>query len=114
MTQPYQQRMLGYPRTPTQAVIRVNFSNGEVWEVPAQLMADSRDANYADDKEDTIGYIHAGALNAYHLVDWMSNNMDWSDLVDYARQLPVLPQKINYDIDFVNASKEVRGLKGKP
>lgn len=55
--QQYRMKNLGYKRTPTAAWIRVTFSNGETWEVPAQAVADSRDENYRDEKEDTIGFI---------------------------------------------------------
>ena len=80
---------IGYPRKPTSAMIRVEMDN-DVWDVPAQLVADSRDAHYSTEKEDTIGFIRDGSLDAGALHDWASNNMDWNDVEDYAVQIPVL------------------------
>ena len=58
----YQAKKLGYKRTPTKTVVRVKFNNGDVFDVPAQIIADSRDENYADEKEDTIGFIRSKGL----------------------------------------------------
>ena len=41
---------LGYPRTPTDAKLRVEMPDNTLWDVPVQLIADSRDEHYADEK----------------------------------------------------------------
>ena len=102
----YKQKNLGYKRTPTGAKLRVTFSNGEVWEVPAQVVVDSRDENYKSDEEDTAGSIADGGLSDYEVTDWASNNMDWSDMVPYAKRVGD-PPKIDYEGDWCNATKEV-------
>ena len=54
-----------YPRTPTTAKLRVTMPDGSKWDVPAQLIADSRDA---EKREDTIGLIRAGSAPSSILV----------------------------------------------
>ena len=81
----YQMKDLGYPRTPTSAIVRITMEH-ECWDVPAQIIADSRDANYADEKEDTIGFIRDGSLDRGAINDWGSNNMNWDDVEEYATQ----------------------------
>lgn len=106
---PYTPRDLGYPRTPTSAFLRVTFPNGDTFDVPAQAVADSRDAHYADEQEDTAGFIRAGSLRPYELTDWASNNMDWSDLAPYAVRVEVPPPRVDYEAEWGNAEKMVRG-----
>lgn len=108
MPKKYEQRNLGYRRVKSDAQILVTFSNGERWHVPAQLVADDRDENYKDEKEDTLGYIAEGSLKAYELTDWMSNNMNWSDLREYATKLPQKPTVFDYEADWCNADKEMQ------
>lgn len=80
----YEMKDLGYPRTPTTAQWVVTCPNGSVWHVPVQVIADSRDEHYAEDEEDTIGFIRAKRLDRYELNDWAFNSMNTEDLEDYA------------------------------
>ena len=98
----YEQKDLGYPRTKTHLVLAVEFSNGEVWEVPAQVVVDSRDEHYKEDKEDTGAWSDSN-LDA-ELTDWASNNMNWSDLAPYAEKTES-PPPLNYEDDWCNTEK---------
>lgn len=104
----YQMKDLGYKRTPTTAVLRVRFSNDEVWDVPAQVIVDSRDENYADEEEDTAGSIAIGGLSNYEIADWASNNMNWCDLAPYATKVIQPPKAFDYEGDWCNADKTVQ------
>lgn len=81
----YEMKDLGYKRTPSSAMMWLREDNGRAWEFPVQLVADDRDSNYADEKEDTVGFIKDGSLGRGELADWASNNMNWSDVADYAK-----------------------------
>ena len=102
----YHMKDLGYKRTPTDWVLRVEMEQG-VWEVPAQIVADDRDRNYADEKEDTIGFIAAGTLDEYELLDWASNNMNWRDVADYATRVSKEIKKEDRQDGWVNGEKSI-------
>lgn len=105
----YKLKNLGYARTTTSAMVRVKFSNGEQFDVPVQIIADSRDENYKDEKEDTVKFIRAGSLDSYEIKDWLSNNMNWSDVAEYAFKIPYSPRPFDYEGDFTNCDKEIAG-----
>lgn len=105
----YKQKDLGYKRTPTSAMMRCTFSNGEIWDVPLQIIADSRDENYKEDKEDAVKFIRKESLDEYDLEDWFSNNMDWSDVSEYAVFVPQPTVKFDYEDDFCNCEKDIYG-----
>ena len=99
---------LGYPRELTAAMIRVTFSNGEQWDVPAQIVADSRDENYKDEKEDTILSIRQKRLDNYDLIDWFTNNMNWSDVAKFAKKVRDCAP-IDYEDELCDCYKSVCG-----
>jgi hypothetical protein len=105
---PYKAKSLGYKRTPTKAVIRAEFGNGEEWEFPAQAVADSRDASYAHEEEDTIGSIREGGLDNSDLIDWLKNNMNWGDVAPYARKVEE-PPALDLEEGWCDAECEVQG-----
>lgn len=108
MAKKYKMKNLGYKRTPADgAVLLVAFPNKEIWEVPVQLVADSRDEWYKDEEEDTLGFPQADIAPV--LEDWAASNMNWSDLAPYAKQIAD-PPKINLDNAYLSANFEVRGL----
>ena len=109
MASEYVMKDLGYKRTPTKAVYRVVMSNGEVWHVPVQVIADNRDENYADDQEDTIGFILKGSLHISNIEDWASNNMNWDDVKAYAVKFEVDPPECDYEDGWCNGDKEIVG-----
>lgn len=110
----YVMKDLGYGRTPTNGFLVVKFTNDEHWQVPAQVIADSRDEYYADRKENTIGYIRKESLGDHALIDtlidWVSNNMNWEDLQPYATKLAVERVPFDYEGDWGDAEKNVEGI----
>ena len=73
--------------------LRVRFSNGDLFAVPARIIAEDR-ANYYADLD---GYeLHSNEWHAeiilalndeFEIEDWAGNNMDWRDLEPYAEKL---------------------------
>ncbi len=110
MTKPYTQRDLGYKRTPTSARMRVTFSNGEVFDVPLQIIADLRDWNYKDEEEDTVEFAREHKVTRFNFHDWFSNNMNWSDVAEYAVKVDLPPMKFDYEADFCNCDKSIEGV----
>lgn len=104
----YQQKDLGYPREATSAMFRVTMPDGSRWDVPVQAIADSRDENYQDDKEDTIAFIRAKSLGRGEIEDWAVNNMNWDDVKEYATQA-VKPEEPDLQDGWVNGEKEIVG-----
>lgn len=106
----YEMKDLGYTRTPTTAIFRVEMEDHSQWEVPVQAIADSRDEHYCEDKEDTIGSIRDGGLDDSEIHDWAGNNMNWSDVVDYAVPAPVKARKkIDWEDGWSNGEKKIIG-----
>ena len=107
----YEMKDLGYPRTPTDALYRVEMPDGSKWDVPVQCIADSRDDNYSDDKEDTIGSIRDGGLLDSEIDDWAMNNINWDDVKAYAVQAPIAsgPRNVNFEEGWRNGDKKIIG-----
>lgn len=110
MPQLYTQKDLGYPRATTTAMFRVEMEDKSLWDVPVQAIADSRDEHYAEDKEDTVGFIRRGGLTKGEIHDWAGNNMNWSDVVNYAVPVPASRQKmIDWEDGWSNGDKKIVG-----
>jgi len=105
----YKMKDLGYPRTPTSAKYRVEMPDGSLWEVPVQVIADSRDEHYSDEGEDTIGFIRGDGLGKFEIQDWAGNNMNWSDVKQYATQVFPAPKKIDWNDGWANGEHTVVG-----
>lgn len=105
----YKMKDLGYQRTPTDALYRVEMPDGSKWDIPVQCIADSRDENYSEDKEDTIGSIRDGGLDNSDICDWAENNMNWDDVKAYAVQVPSRPRKVDFQQGWCNGAKEIIG-----
>lgn len=105
----YKQKDLGYKRTPTDASYRVEMEDRSVWEVPVQVIVDSRDENYKSDEEDTIGFIRAGTLDRYEIEDWASNNMNWSDVKHLASKVTVVEIEPDWEDGWSNGKKGITG-----
>ncbi len=106
----YTQKDLGYPRTPTTAMFRVEMEDKSLWDVPVQAIVDDRDSFYADEKEDTVRFIHEGGLTDAEIHDWAGNEMNWSDVSDYAVPVPASEQKkIDWQEGWCNGEKKIVG-----
>lgn len=106
---PYTQKDLGYHRTPTTAQLHVQMGDGTTWSVPLQIVADSRDEAYRDEKEDSIGLYRTGSLNNYALIDWAIGNLNWANVKDYAVQIPSATKPVDYEGGWVSGDKEIVG-----
>ena len=69
--------------------MRIKFKNGEKYDIPADIIATHRVTYYSnidgyekDSPEWKKEYEYS--LEEYELVDWVKNNMYWSDLADHA------------------------------
>lgn len=105
----YVMKDLGYKRTPTTAKYRVEMSDGSLWEVPVQVIADSRDENYADEQEDTIGSIREKTLSDYEIQDWAGNYMNWSDVKEFAVRSAVVQKAIDWEDGWRNGFQKIVG-----
>ena len=94
--------------------IQITFSNGEKFEIPANAIAEPRAEYYSkreSNDEDRIK-TYSGELDiALHdgevLIDWLQNNMDWSDVKHAAKKLPMQNRQVDFDKEFTNAKFEV-------
>lgn len=106
----YEMKDLGYKRKETSALLRVEMSDGTRWDVPVQVIADSRDEHYREDEEDTIDFIHGGGLGDFEIYDWAGNNMNWSDVSQFAVRAPdATRKKIDWEDGWANGEKEIIG-----
>lgn len=103
MAKTYKQKYLGYSRATITNVVLIKFSNGEEWHIPAQIVCDDRDEYYKDELEDTARDYLADQ-DDYDITDWLSNNMNWEDVKDYAAKVTE-PKQIDYAREFANAEK---------
>ena len=105
----YQMKDLGYTRTPTSAVFRVEMEDGSKWDVPVQAIVDSRDEYYRDDQEDTVAMVRK-SLETYEIHDWAGNNMNWDEVEAFAVPAPVrVFKKPDYQEGWCNGEKEIIG-----
>lgn len=100
---------LGYTRTPTDAKLRVEMPDGSLWDVPVQVIADSRDEHYAEEEEDTVGFIRAGELSKDEIADWAANDMNWEDVQDSAVKVPGCVRPVDFEEGWTNGEKEIIG-----
>lgn len=88
--------------------VRVTFSNGEVWDIPAAVIADAR-AVYYEDRDPNTTYTDEFCFTMgdnSELLDWASNNMNWEDVKEEAR-LVSNPESIDYESEWINAHREI-------
>jgi len=75
-------------------MITVKFHKGIAYEIPATIIAKSRADYYAcvvdgyeQDSQEYIDEVNYALKDEYELLDWIENNMNWSDLEPYAQRL---------------------------
>ena len=105
----YKQKDLGYPRAATTALYQVEMSDGSRWNVPVQVIADSRDEFYREDEEDTIGSIRDGRLSDSEIQDWAGNDMNWSDVQEFAVKAETPAKNIDWEDGWCNGFQEIVG-----
>ena len=93
-------------------VYRVTFHNGEVWDIPAELIARQRAEYYAEhDVGNTDSKEYREAVEAEikyaleedtnEIQDWARGNTNWVDVRPYARQVRA-PKPTDYPHSWVN------------
>ncbi len=92
--------------------LRIVFSNGEAYEIPAMIIASSRATYYAgvDIKNDPklkFDEVYQKELDysmsdGGELIDWASNNMNWSDVEAVAEKVLIEDLSLNYQEEWVN------------
>ena len=92
--------------------IEITFSNGDVYSVPAEVVAKDRAEYYAEKfegEEGTYEEIIENEMKAindkWEILDWVSNQMNWEDVEDDAEYVENR-MTVNKDSEFVNADKE--------
>ena len=104
----------------TEKFIRIKFPNGEIYDIPAAVVAKPRARYYANhdvgegldenDPEwlkvfkDEVDYTMSDDGELY---DWIANNMNWGDVKEYATRIHVDEEDFDYDGEFINVEKEI-------
>jgi hypothetical protein len=106
--------------------IRVTMPDGSRWDVPAARVADDMalhrsKADLLDTMpmhEHTTAFqeeFHAAMADHDDLLDWASNNMDWSDVVRVAQPVQEATE-VDYQEGWMNGDKQIvdRPILGEP
>lgn len=91
----------------------VNFSNGNRFEIPAEVIAKDRASYYADKESDSAkefeqkfeSELEYALENDSVVKDWASNNMDWDDVKDDAVEIGAVP--VDKSAEWTNATKKI-------
>jgi len=92
--------------------LKVRFPNGDMFKIPARVIAENRADYYADldgyEKESNEWEAEVqNALNEeFEIYDWAGNNMDWEDLVPYAKRIEDLTD-MDYSEEWPDADLEI-------
>lgn len=93
--------------------LKITMPDGSKWTVPVMIIARNRAENYKEEfgndvekslAEDTIPLFET---DDFEIIDWAVNNMNWSDVVAHAVQLPRGAEKVDYQEGWVNGDKEL-------
>lgn len=101
--------------------IRLTFSDGTMWDIPAAFIAKQWAAHYTqvDLGEEPTGpelsnYVrHRDTLfnevleDEFELLDWLSNNMNWDDVAGVAQFAGQLNKTVDYQQEFLDAERYV-------
>jgi hypothetical protein len=92
--------------------MRVSMPDGTEWDVPVMVIARNRAERYKDEfdnslerslAEDTVPLFEA---DSFEVQDWAANNMDWSDVKEFAIQHFVINEVDSYQEGWMNGDKE--------
>jgi len=90
--------------------IRVIFKNGEKYDISSDVIATNRTNYYAQVdgyEKDSSEWVKEFeySLEESELLDWVKNNMNWSDLKDDA--VRIRGESFNYEEEFSNSKIKV-------
>ncbi len=92
--------------------LKVRFPNGDLFVVPARVIAEDRAKYYStvDGYDKGSNEWEAEVQNAlndeFEIYDWAGNNMDWADLVPYAKKIEDLTD-LDYEDEWSEAKLEI-------
>lgn len=98
--------------------LQVKMPDGSFWAVPIGLIAYNRATCFADEfegkelsdriekslNEDTLPLFEE---DNYEIKDWAANNMNWSDVKEFAVQIKVDLPEPDYQEGWVNGEKKI-------
>ena len=95
--------------------LKVTFSDGKVFYIPAEFIAKARAEYYAKlDAERGEDYtkvyneeLKAGLKDNSEIVDWAFNNMNWADVKEQAVLTKQETEAIDYEKEWPNVKSEV-------
>jgi len=102
--------------------IRVTFSNGETYEIPATNIANNKGKHFADkefgeqergeapDPRWTNVYRkerNTALENSEELIDWAENNTNWEDLEQFAKLIPTENADLNKHDEWATNDKTI-------
>ncbi len=97
-------------------VLRIDMPDGSRWDVPVMIIAQNRAGYYKDEfggdmdrslKEDTLPLFKEGD---YEIHDWAANNMNWSDVVEFAKKVIDGKTKVDYQNGWINGDYEILAI----
>lgn len=100
-----------------EVTLRVKFSDGTSWDIPAKMIAHQRAAYYAerDSKRGDGTYDDVyrrewdyTISSDEELLDWAVNNADWRDFANHAIPVSKDLPKADYDKEWSNATMNVK------
>ena len=93
-------------------IYAVTMENGDVYGVPAELIADDYAKYYAslgeDYHENYNTMMHWFEIGDYSFADWAKDNMDWDDVQEKAVLLKREETKVDFQEGWVNGEYEYR------
>jgi hypothetical protein len=100
--------------------IRVTFSDGRSFDIPASIIAEKRAVYYVDEDilrgrttiDDRIAEINReiayALLDTFELLDYLAGSMDWQEVQPYATEVETPPPPaVCYEHEWSNAHREV-------
>ena len=93
----------------------VTMSNGDVYGIPAEVVADNYAKYYAglgdDYKENYEAMIEWFDTEDFEFADWAKNNMDWDEVKEKAILLESREPVIDFQDGWMNGEYEYRKVK---
>lgn len=93
-------------------IYAITMENGDVYGVPAELIADNyakyyekNGEDYQENYEAMMEWFHT---DDYEFADWAKNNMDWDDVKDKAVLLETIRKEVDFQEGWVNGKYEYR------
>lgn len=90
----------------------VTMPNGDIYDIPAHVIADNYANYYAtkgeDYQENYDAMLYWFDTNDYEFADWAKNNMDWDDVKEHAILLESQTKSCDFQDGWVNGDYEYK------